>query len=33
MEPPDRQYLIAHYREEIRSLSELLGRNLDTWLR
>ena len=33
MDPADRLYLIDFYREDIRKLANLLGRNLDGWLR
>jgi hypothetical protein len=32
MDPADRRFLLDFYREDIRSLSTLLGRNLDAWL-
>jgi hypothetical protein len=32
MSPEDRQYLVSYYREDIRSLAELLGRDLSAWL-
>ena len=33
MDPEDRRYLIDFYREDIRKLASLVGRNLDGWLR
>jgi len=33
MDPTDRNYLVDFYREDIRKLASLLGRNLDSWLR
>jgi hypothetical protein len=33
MDPADRRYLVDFYREDIRKLASLLGRNLDRWLR
>ena len=33
MEPADRHYLLDFYREDIRKLASLLGRDLDAWLR
>jgi hypothetical protein len=33
MDPVDRHYLLDFYREDIRKLASLLGRNLDGWLR
>lgn len=33
MEPKDREYLVAHYRENIRSLEGLVNRDLGSWLR
>ena len=33
MDPSDRQYLIAYYREDIAKLSTLLNRDLSAWLR
>ncbi len=33
MDPVDRQYLVDFYREDIRKLARLVGRNLDGWLR
>jgi Sulfotransferase family len=33
MDPADRHYLVDFYREDIRKLATLLGRNLDGWLR
>jgi hypothetical protein len=33
MDPADRHYLVDFYREDIRKLASLLGRNLDAWLR
>ncbi len=33
MDPADRRYLLDFYREDIRKLAGLLGRNLDGWLR
>lgn len=33
MDPADRRYLIDFYREDIRKLASLVGRNLDGWLR
>jgi hypothetical protein len=32
MDPADRRFLLDFYREDVRSLSTLLGRNLDAWL-
>jgi hypothetical protein len=32
MDPADRRYLLDFYREDIRKLASLLGRNLDDWL-
>jgi Sulfotransferase family len=32
MDPADRHYLIDFYREDVRKLENLLGRNLDAWL-
>jgi hypothetical protein len=33
MDPVDRRYLVDFYREDIRKLASLVGRNLDGWLR
>jgi hypothetical protein len=33
MDPADRRYLVDFYREDIRKIANLLGRNLDAWLR
>jgi hypothetical protein len=33
MNPADRHYLVDFYREDIRKVASLLGRNLDGWLR
>lgn len=33
MDPADRHYLVDFYRDDIRKLASLLGRNLDGWLR
>jgi len=33
MDPGDRQYMIQYYREDIRKLAALLGRDLSRWLR
>jgi hypothetical protein len=33
MDPADRHYLVDFYREDIRKLANLVGRNLDSWLR
>ncbi len=33
MDPADRRFLVDFYREEIRKLASLLGRNLDGWVR
>ena len=32
MDPRDRQYLLDFYREDVRKLATLIGRNLDGWL-
>ena len=32
MDPADRAYLVDFYREDVRTLADLLGRDLDTWL-
>lgn len=32
-DPADRRYLLDFYREDIRKLAGLLGRDLDGWLR
>ncbi len=33
MDPADRRYLVDYYREDIRKLAGILGRELDAWLR
>jgi len=32
MDPADRQYLVEFYREDVRKLERLLGRELDSWM-
>jgi hypothetical protein len=33
MDPADRHYLVDFYRQDIRKVESLLGRNLDGWRR
>jgi len=33
MDPADRNYLVDYYRDDICRLADVLGRDLDGWLR